>query len=62
MGGDGAQSHFGPRGAFRMSAFGGELLGASSGSSGHGGCCMGGFGAQAHFGRRGVFRMSAFGG
>jgi len=62
MGGDGAQALFGPRGVFRMSAFGGELLGASSGSSGHGGCCMGGDGAQAQSGRRGVFRMSAFGG
>jgi len=62
MGGDGAQAQSGRRGVFRMTAFGGELLGASSGSSGHGGCCMGGDGAQAHFGRRGVFRMSTFGG
>ena len=41
MGGDGAQAHFGRRGVFRRSAFGGELLGASSSSSGHGGCRSG---------------------
>ncbi len=62
MGGDGAQALLGWRGVFRMSAFGGELLGASSGSSAHGGWCMGGDGAQALFGPRGAFRMSAFGG